>query len=105
MLSFKRNTIKTIHVNSIDDILGTIDLIDIREPYEYRSGTLKTAVNIPMRTLLSNPEKHLMQDKPYYIICQSGGRSQSAVTMLTKSGYDVTNVAGGVGSYVGTQRQ
>ena len=41
----------------------------------------------------------------YYIICQSGARSSRACSILTKQGFDVINVSGGVGSYVGTRRQ
>jgi rhodanese-related sulfurtransferase len=101
---FTREAIKSMHVNDIDPLIGSINLIDIREPYEFRSGSIKTAKNIPMGELLSNPDKYLDQDKQYYIVCQSGGRSQSACRMLARAGYDVTNVAGGVGSYAGSKR-
>lgn len=102
---FNRTTGKSIHVNDIDRLIGTISLIDIREPSEFRSGSIKTAKNIPMNTLLSHPEKYLEKDQPYYLVCHSGARSQSACRQLTNAGYDVTNVAGGVGSYVGSKRQ
>lgn len=102
---FNRTPLNSIHVNDLDDLLGTIKLIDIREPYEFRSGSIKTAKNIPMNTLLSNPDKYLKKEEKAYIVCQSGGRSMSAVRMLTQAGYDVVNVTGGVGSYAGTRRQ
>ena len=101
----KKDTSKVIHVNDIDSLIGKVELIDIREPYEYQSGSIKTAKNIPMGTLLGNPEKYLIQGKTYYIMCQSGGRSSRACSMLTKQGYEVINVAGGMGSYVGTKRK
>lgn len=102
---FSKETINTIHVNDIDGLIGSIELIDIREPYEYQSGSIKTAKNIPMGTLLNNPEKYLIKNKTYHIICQSGGRSRNACSTLVKMGYDVVNVAGGVGSYVGSKRK
>lgn len=106
MLSFlKRNNSKVIHVNDLDELIGKIELIDIREPYEYKSGSIQTAENIPMGELLERPEKYLSKDKSYYIICQSGGRSSSAVKVLERQGYQVINVAGGVGSYVGAKRK
>ncbi|HZW49150.1 MAG TPA: rhodanese-like domain-containing protein [Bacillota bacterium] len=101
----KRNTGKSIHVNDIDGLIGTINLIDIREPSEFRTGSIKTAKNIPMNTLLSNPEKYLKKDQSYYLVCHSGARSQSTCSQLIKAGYDVTNVVGGIGSYVGSKRQ
>ena len=54
-----KNTGKTISVDDIDKLIGEIDLIDIREPYEYSSGSIKSAKNIPMQTLLNNPDKYL----------------------------------------------
>jgi len=94
-----------VNVNDMDDLLGKVELIDIREPYEVKSGTLKTAVNIPMGTLLGNPDKYMSKEKTYYIMCQSGGRSGQAVKALSKLGFDVVNVAGGMGSYSGSKKQ
>lgn len=101
----KRNSGKVIHVNEVDNLLGSIELIDIREPYEYKSGSIKTAKNIPMDLLLNAPEKYLKKDNTYYIMCQSGGRSSRACNILTRQGFDVVNVSGGVGSYAGTKRR
>lgn len=100
----KRDESKVINVNDMDNLIGKVELIDIREPYEYRGGSLKTAKNIPMGNLSANPEKYLAKDKTYYIMCQSGGRSGMLTRILTKQGYSVINVAGGMGSYVGTKR-
>jgi len=101
----KRDDSKVINVNDMDNIIGKVELIDIREPYEYKSGNLKTAKNIPMGNLLASPEKYLTKDKTYYIMCQSGGRSGGACRTLTKQGFNVINVAGGMGSYVGSKRK
>lgn len=100
----KKGDGKVINVNDIDQLIGKVEIIDIREDYEYKSGSLRTAKNIPMRTLLTNPEKYLAKDKTYYIICQSGSRSSKTVNYLSKQAYNVINVVGGMGSYVGTKR-
>lgn len=100
----KRESINVVHVNDMDNLIGKVELIDIREPYEYRSGSLKGSKNVPMGNLFTNPDRYLMKNKTYYIMCQSGGRSIRACKMLNKQGYDVVNVAGGMGSYVGTKR-
>jgi len=101
----KKDDTKVINVNDMDDLIGKVELIDIREPYEYQSGTLRTARNIPMNNLLTSPEKYLIKDKTYYIMCQSGGRSGRTTRALTKQGFTVINVAGGMGSYVGSKRK
>ncbi len=101
----KKDNSSIINVNDMDNLLGTVELIDIREPYEYKSGTLKTAKNIPMGNLLNAPNKYLIKDKTYYIMCQSGGRSSNACSVLKKQGYNVINVIGGMGSYAGAKRK
>ena len=101
----KRNDGKVINVNDIDNLIGKVELIDIREDYEYKGGSIKSAKNIPMGKLLNEPEKYLDKSKQYYIMCQSGGRSARACGSLTNQGFDVVNVSGGMGSYVGTRRK
>jgi len=101
----KKEDIKVINVNDIDNLIGKVDLIDIREDYEYKGGSIKSAKNIPMGELLNEPDKHLSKSKEYYIMCQSGGRSARACSNLTKQGFNVVNVSGGMGSYIGTKRK
>jgi rhodanese-related sulfurtransferase len=101
----RRDDGKVVNVNDMDELIGKVDLIDIREPYEYKSRSIRSSKNIPMDTLLNSPNKYLNKEKTYYIVCQSGGRSSAACRMLRQQGYDVVNVAGGVGSYTGKNRK
>lgn len=102
---FKKDNSSVVHVNDMDNLIGHVEIIDIREPFECKSGSLKTAKNIPMDTLLSAPEKYLDKEKTYYIMCHSGGRSSITTRALSKQGYHVINVAGGMASYVGAKRK
>ena len=101
----KRDNGKVVNVNDIDDLIGKVELIDIREKYEYAGGSMQSAKNIPMGELLNDPEKYLNKNKEYYIMCQSGGRSARTCNNLTSQGFNVVNVAGGIGSYAGTKRK
>lgn len=101
----KGSGVESININDMDNLLGRVELIDVREPYEYHSGTLVSAKNIPMGTLLNSPGKYLKEDVTYYIMCQSGGRSAQTCSVLQKQGYKVINVAGGMGSYAGSKIQ
>ena len=101
---FKNDNIKSVNVNDMDSLIGKVNLIDIREPYEFKGGSLKGAKNIPMGTLLEHPERYLDKNNSNYIMCQSGGRSKRTCSLLSKQGFDVVNVAGGMGSYAGTKR-
>ena len=100
----KKDNDKIIQVNDMDNLIGKVELIDIREPYEYTNGSLKSAKNIPMGNLLSEPNKYLNKEKTYYIMCQSGARSGRTCRALVKQGFNVINISGGMGSYVGTKR-
>jgi rhodanese-related sulfurtransferase len=101
----KKEDTKVINVNDIDELIGKVELIDIREDYEYKGGSIKSAKNIPMGELLNEPNKYLNKSKEYYIMCQSGGRSARACNNLISQGFNVINVSGGMGSYVGTKRK
>lgn len=98
---FTKNKVNSINVNELKDLLGRINLIDIRENYEYKSGHLPKAKNIPMDKILSEPDKYLNKDKEYYIICQSGGRSAGTSRKLKAMGFNIVNVSGGTSSYTG----
>lgn len=102
---FSKESSKVININDIDQLAKNAELIDIREPYEYKSGSLKTAKNIPMGEILNNPNKYLNKDCTYYIFCQSGARSGRTCSHLSRQGYDVINLSGGICSYVGTKRK
>ena len=97
----QRPMVKSIDVNEIDSLIGKIDLIDIREPYEYKGGHLPTAKNIPMDTILESPGSYLDKSKEYHIICHSGSRSSMTCGILKEQGFNIVNVAGGTGRYRG----
>ncbi|MDD3225004.1 MAG: rhodanese-like domain-containing protein [Clostridium sp.] len=101
MLSiFSKKNYNSISVHDLDGKLGKINLIDIRENYEYENGHIPTAKNIPMNTVLNNPEGYLDKSKKYHIVCQSGARSSRTCKALSNLGYNVVNISGGTGSYI-----
>ena len=102
---FKKSNIGSINVREIDSLIGNINLIDVREKYEFKARSLKTAKNIPLGTLISRPNNFLKKENKYYLICQSGARSKRASKALAKEGYDVVNVAGGMMSYSGKNKK
>lgn len=102
---FKRDDSKVININDMDDLIGKIELIDIREPNEYKRGSIKRAKNIPMGNLLADPNKYLIKDKTYYIMCHSGARSVGVARKLIKQGFTIIRVAGGMGTYLGQKRK
>jgi rhodanese-related sulfurtransferase len=99
---FNKPSVNTVDVNDLKDILEKINLIDIREPYEYRSGHLPNAKNIPMDEVLEGADAHLDKSKEYHIVCQSGARSSRTCGILKSKGFNVINVSGGTGRYRGS---
>lgn len=104
MFPLFQKTANSIHVNELDPLLNEVNLIDIREPHEFIRGSIQRAKNIPMRQLLNTPTQYLDKNETYYIMCQSGGRSLGAVSILQRAGYDVINVKGGFMGYSGKNK-
>lgn len=87
---FKKNyeTVKLKDINNLDKL----NLIDVRNKEEFKSGSLKKAKNIEMMELMNKPDKYLSKDKEYHLFCLSGMRSKSVCTKLSKQGYQVVNL-------------
>ncbi|MFD2208938.1 rhodanese-like domain-containing protein [Virgibacillus halophilus] len=76
-------------------------LIDVREPQEFKNGHILGARNIPL-TQLKQRLVELRKDKPVYLYCQSGSRSARAAQVLHKKGYeDVNQLKGGFKKWTG----
>ncbi|MCS6795822.1 MAG: rhodanese-like domain-containing protein [Raineya sp.] len=61
-------------------------LVDVRTPSEFKSGSVKGAVNIPLDTLQANLSKFKGKNK-IVVFCRSGSRSASAKAFLEKNGF------------------
>ena len=78
-------------------------LIDVREPSEFRAGHAKGAINIPLGRLTQRI-KEVRTDIPVLVICLSGGRSRNAQAMLKQQNIaDVRNVKGGTSAWMGAR--
>ncbi|MCF0245439.1 MAG: rhodanese-like domain-containing protein [Ileibacterium sp.] len=77
-------------------------LIDVRTPEEYSRGHIPGAINIPNETITNIPPKQL-PDKNAEILsyCQSGMRSEQAVTKLKSMGYANVKNIGGIMNWTG----
>ncbi len=77
-----------------------LPIVDVRETDEYARAHIPGAVNFPLSDLGSDFTK-LDKNTDYYLVCQSGGRSAMAAEFLSDQGFNVTNVMGGTGSWMG----
>ena len=63
--------------------LSKVQLIDIRDPYEYEEGNIEGSINIPMGDFLEKLDQ-LETNKQIIIYCNTGRRSKPVVYMTHK---------------------
>lgn len=74
---------------------GKATLIDVRETYEFESGHVEGAINIPLSELPGKLDAIRQLTMPLYVHCRSGMRSANAAAFLQQNGIaEVTNVGG-----------
>lgn len=71
-------------------------ILDIRELFEYQICKIPDSLHLPMNDLLRNYKTLLQKNEQYFIICHTGKRSYFVTDYLTKEGYNVVNVLGGI---------
>ena len=82
-------------VNKLDEAWEGNLLIDVRESDEFQAGHIPKSENIPLSELCLHLDR-LRQHARIYLSCQTGRRSQMAVTTLSYLGLgDVVSVSGG----------
>lgn len=89
--------IKQVSVEQAKTALEENDaqFIDVRTPEEYAGGHAPKAVNFPLDQLETDLVK-LERDKPVYLICETGRRSQKGSEILQKAGFrEIYNIEGG----------
>ena len=89
-------TVKQFHWNEVDSLPrdGSVVLLDVRTPGEFRRGHFDGAVNIPVDELRGRIGE-IERGKPIYVNCQSALRSYIACRILSQNGFDCYNFAGG----------
>lgn len=96
-----RKEIAQVSVNEAERAIEekNAQFIDVRTPEEYAGGHAAGAKNLPLDTLDAELTK-LDKDKPVYVICQTGRRSQKGSEILQKAGFkDIYNVTGGTSEW------
>ncbi len=91
----QRTYLKTLTEAQFIEGYRKAQLIDVREPQEFKNGHILGARNIPL-TQLKQRLIELRKDKPIYLYAQSEFRSARAAQVLHKNGYqDLSHLKGG----------
>ncbi|NJL98994.1 MAG: rhodanese-like domain-containing protein [Synechococcaceae cyanobacterium RM1_1_27] len=79
---------------------GSIVLVDVREPSDYKGERIAGSVNVPLSRFQASQLPAVAADQLLVLSCQSGNRSGHAAKKLLDVGYDsVTHLAGGINSW------
>jgi len=82
-------------VSSEQLLEGEHFLVDVREPYEYATGFIEGAVNIPLRELTQHLDALPGLDEEIVLVCCSIGRSSAGMAALQLLGYENVKVLAG----------
>lgn len=82
---------------------GNVQLIDVRTPKEFESGHLKGAKHHHIYDKNFREQvSYLDKEKPVYVYCKAGGRSQEAAEELKAMGFKkVYDLQGGISGWKG----
>ena len=73
---------------------GELQLVDVREDFEYEVGHVPGSLHVPMNGLVERVGD-IATDRPVAFICLVGTRSAMAARFFRRQGFDAYNVSGG----------
>ena len=85
----------------VDEMLerGEIDLIDVREQYEWDAGRIAGARHIDLERLAGRAGE-VDRERPVVFQCRLGARSAMATQAFRAAGWDAYNLTGGITEWV-----
>ena len=85
----KLDTVNVIDIDAFKKVIEepNVQLVDLRNATEYKSGHIKNADHVFVGTLLKNLDK-VSKDKKVVIHCQGGDRATIGYSLLAREGYN-----------------
>ena len=78
---------------------GDVQLVDVRQDFEWEAGRIAGAIHIPLDVLPERAET-IDRERPVIFQCRSGARSAMAAAAFRASGIEAFNLAGGLEAWV-----
>ena len=75
-------------------------IVDVREPYEFATGSAQGAINIPLGTIPARLSEFKNMATPIVVYCRSGMRSAQAMGFLRAQGIKEVFNGGGLSDVV-----
>jgi len=109
LMDFVKEAKSQITEVEVSDVVALLDegyqVLDVREPAEFISGTIDGALNVP-RGVLEAASDHQYpgksesmqdRDKKWLLLCATSGRSAMAAVVMQQMGFkNVKNINGGM---------
>lgn len=110
-----KSQIEEVEVNEVVELLDQgYQVLDIREPAEFHSGTIDSAMNLPRGVLEPACDRQFpgrsaqMQDrdKKWLTFCATSGRAALAAAVLKQMGFNnIKNINGGMAAWKSAEMQ
>lgn len=84
----------------VDEHREQVQLLDVREPFEWEAGRIEGAIHIPLQELLDGRMEGLDRSRPVVIYCRTANRSEVARLMLEARGFEAHVMFGGSENWV-----
>jgi rhodanese-related sulfurtransferase len=97
-LSYTFAGIWEIQPGALEENLGRVQVVDVREPDEFSGalGHIAGAKSVPLGSLTQRYSE-MEKTKPIVVVCRSGARSAQGCVLLRNAGFArVANLAGGM---------
>jgi len=92
----KKPSLSSLSFNKATEVINEGgEWIDVRFAKEFEASHIGTSTNIPLNLLRAQLDK-FSHDKHYVLYCDTGGRSSAAAFLLTKDGFHVSYLEGGL---------
>ena len=112
LMDFVKEAKSQITEVEVSEVVGHLDdgyqVLDVREPLEFLSGTIDGAHNVPRGVLEamcdkqypSHQEMMLDRDKKWLLFCATSGRAAMAAAVMQQMGFkNVKNINGGMAAW------
>ena len=77
-----------------------VQLLDVREPFEWEAGRIEGAIHIPLNDVLNGRTDELDPNRPVVAYCRTANRSEVARLMLQAQGFEAYTMEGGSEAWV-----
>jgi rhodanese-related sulfurtransferase len=96
----KKITVKELNEKLKNNEIKWSQVIDVRTPAEYRGVHVEKIHNFPLEKIPTHMDDFKKNDE-IYVMCNSGNRSQMAISDLGQHGFvNLTNVEGGIQAWI-----